>query len=67
MENKIKALFEFQRFSGNKRLDAMINDTESRYRNEISDDELESINAAGNGLPKNRFPKKKSLGDTENK
>lgn len=67
MENKIKALFEFQRFSGNKRLDAMINDTESRYRNEIADDELESVSAAGSGLPKNRFPKKKSLGKTEDK
>ena len=67
MDNKIKALFEFQRFSGNKRLDAMINDTESRYRNEISDDELESVSAAGSGFPKNRFPKKKSLGKTEDK
>lgn len=62
MENKIKALFEFQRFSGNKRLDAMINDTESRYRSELSDDDLENVSAAGSGLqPKN------PLGKTEKK
>lgn len=67
MENKIKALFEFQKFSGNKRLDAMINDTESRYRNELSDDEVEIVSAAGSGYLKSRFPKKKTLGDTENK
>lgn len=67
MENKIKALFEFQKFSGNKRLEAMINDAESRYRNELSDDEVEIVSAAGSGLEKNRFPKKKTLGDTENK
>ena len=62
MENKIKALFEFQRFSGNKRLEAMINDTESRYRNELSDEDVENVSAAGSGLPK-----KKTLGNTENK
>ncbi len=62
MENKIKALFEFQRFSGNKRLEAMINDTESRYQNELSDEDVEIVSAAGNGLPK-----KKTLGNTEKK
>ncbi len=62
MENKIKALFEFQRFSGNKRLEAMINDAESRYQDALSDDELENVSAAGSGLPK-----KKTLGNTENK
>ena len=67
MENKIKALFEFQRFSGNKRLEAMINDAESRYRNELSDEEVEIVSAAGSGFPKKSFPKKKTLGDTENK
>lgn len=67
MENKIKALFEFQKFSGNKRLEAMINDAESRYRNELSDEEVEIVSAAGGGLAKNIFPKKKTLGDTENK
>lgn len=67
MENKIKALFEFQRFSGNKRLDAMINDTESRYRNELSDNDLENVSAAGSGLAKKSLPKKKTLGNTEKK
>ena len=67
MENKIKALFEFQRFSGNKRLEAMINAAESRYQNELSDEEVEIVSAAGSGFPKKSFPKKKTLGDTENK
>lgn len=62
MENKIKALFEFQRFSGNKRLEAMINDAENRYRNELSDEDVEIVSAAGSGFPKNN-----TLGNMEKK
>lgn len=62
MENKIKAIFEFQRFAGNKRLDAMINDAEDRYRNELSDEDVEIVSAAGSGLQS-----KKPFGKTENK
>ncbi|MGN0669250.1 MAG: hypothetical protein ACI4JZ_01755 [Oscillospiraceae bacterium] len=67
MENKIKALFELQRFSGNKRLDGMINAAESRYQDELSDEELDFVSAAGSSFPKDRFPKKKTLGNTEKK
>lgn len=47
MDKMLKALFDFQKFSGNSQLEAMIRDTESRYGNALSDDDLEYVNAAG--------------------
>lgn len=47
MERKLSSLFDYQRFVGNKRLAALIADTESRYSAELSDDDLELVNAAG--------------------
>lgn len=47
MDEMLKALFDFQKFSGNSRLERLINDTESRYDNALSDDDLEYVNAAG--------------------
>ena len=47
MDKMLKALFDFQKFSGNSRLERLINDTESRYGNALSDDDLEYVNAAG--------------------
>lgn len=47
MENKLRKLFEYQRFEGNSRLAKIIGETESRYGAEISDDDLEFIAAAG--------------------
>ncbi len=44
---KLKALFDYQRFERNKRLQALIEDTENRCMNALSDDDLEWVSAAG--------------------
>lgn len=46
MEEKIKVLFDCQRFFQNQRLEDMILDTEHRYH-ELGADELELVSAAG--------------------
>lgn len=48
MENKLKAMFDYQRFEPNDRLSRLIDDTESRYMsmNELSDSDLELVSAA---------------------
>ncbi len=51
MEETLKSLFDFQKFSGNPRLAEIISDIESRYGNALSDDELEAVNAAGELVP----------------
>ncbi len=51
MEKTLKALFDFQRFSGNSRLAEIISDTEKRYDNTLSDDDLENVSAAGEPFP----------------
>lgn len=43
----LKDLFDYQKFAGNSRLEAMIRDTESRYGSKMDLDDLEFINAAG--------------------
>ena len=43
----VMALFDYQRFADNARLRRLINDTESRYDSELSDDALAQISAAG--------------------
>ncbi|MCQ2472252.1 MAG: hypothetical protein MJ147_09485 [Clostridia bacterium] len=47
MENKIKRLFEYQKFEQNGRLAKLIAETEARQTAELSDDELELVAAAG--------------------
>lgn len=47
MEKTLRALFDLQRFSGNDRLAKIIFDTEGRYGNALSDDDLEAVSAAG--------------------
>ena len=44
---KLTALFDYQRFERNKRLQALIADTENRCMNALSDDDLEWVSAAG--------------------
>lgn len=44
---KLTALFDYQRFAGNERLQALIADTENRCLNALSDDDLEWVSAAG--------------------
>lgn len=47
MEKKLKQLFDFQRFTGNKRLDSIIKQAETSYGRILSDEEMEWVNAAG--------------------
>ena len=44
---KLTALFDYQRFERNNRLQALIEDTENRCMNALSDDDLEWVSAAG--------------------
>ena len=44
---KLTALFDYQRFERNKSLQALIEDTENRCMNALSDDDLEWVSAAG--------------------
>lgn len=65
MENKLKALFDYQRFAGNLRLAALIDKTEQKYVHELSDDELELVSAAGesNAAGKQNPPKPEDSGN----
>lgn len=56
MEKKLKKLFDYQRFEKNPRLEALIQETESRYSAELSDDDLLMVAAAGEA---NEIVKKK--------
>lgn len=44
-------LFEYQRFEGSKRLQALIDETETRCLHALSDDDLEWVSAAGEADP----------------
>lgn len=54
MEKTLKLLFDFQKFSGSKRLAKMIEDTEKRYGGALTDDVLEEVSAAGEPFLPNR-------------
>lgn len=43
----LKQLFDSQRFYRNRRLQVLIEDSENRYSNLLSDDDLSFVNAAG--------------------
>lgn len=47
MEKKLKSLFEYQKFENNPRLAKLIAETEARYADALSDDDLSFVNAAG--------------------
>lgn len=47
MENKLKKMFEYQKFENNPRLAKLIGETEARYGSAIDDDDLFMVNAAG--------------------
>ncbi len=61
LENKLKALFDFQKFERNADLQQVIDSVHSRYsasrsgRKELSLDDMEWVNAAGQPV---QFPKK---------
>ena len=46
-EQILRTLFDFQRFSRNRRLEVLIQDTESRQASALSESELSYVNAAG--------------------
>ena len=49
MSNNLNKLFDFQKFAGNARLNAMISETESRMTGrELSEEDLVLVNAAAN-------------------
>ena len=50
MEKKLKAMFDYQKFARNPRLDAMLSEAEARYECSLSDDDLELVSAAGDGI-----------------
>ena len=61
MENKLKALFDYQKFEQNKDLQKVIDRVHARYSSIarlLSDDEADMVAAAG--MPDTQ-PKKKSL------
>lgn len=47
-------LFDFQRFEGNEKLQAVIDETENRRLHNLTDDELEWVSAAGEDSPKEK-------------
>ena len=53
MEKKLKNLFDYQRFEKNERLEKIIEETESRYKGELSDEDLAFVAAAGNIFEQN--------------
>lgn len=61
----LKDLFDYQRYSANEKLGSMIRETERRYRVELDDSELDSVNAAGiPGICEIRSRKKKDNNGT---
>ena len=46
-QKKLTALFDYQRFERNARLQTLIADTENRCLHALSDDDLEWVSAAG--------------------
>ena len=44
---KLSQMFDFQHFEKNKRLQALIDETEKRYGNALTDADLEFVSAAG--------------------
>lgn len=48
MEEKLKKLFDYQKFEKNPRLEKLIEESEARYKAaELSDESLEMVSAAG--------------------
>ena len=47
MERRLSRLFDYQRFEQNDKLEKLIHETEGRYLNALSEDELSLVSAAG--------------------
>ena len=64
MGEKLAALFDFQRFDGNPKLQRVIDDVHARYAaRELDLDEIELVSAAGstNRVPEKKDPEKGRL------
>lgn len=57
MEKKLKQMFDYQAFSGNKEIDRMMKEAETRYGSALSDDDLFFVNAAGTDIDLDREKK----------
>ncbi len=55
MENKLKRLFDYQKFEKNANLEHVIQDSVERSSRMLSDDDLEMVAAAGIGRMDNVF------------
>ena len=60
MEKRLKALFDYQRFEKNSRLADIVEQTESRYKVELSDEELAQV-TGGVILPGVLYPEQMKL------
>lgn len=58
MERKLKRVFDYQKFTSNNRLGAMIAETERRYQ-ALNDEDLFFVAAAGELDVSNNFPENK--------
>lgn len=47
MSNTLKNIFDYQKFESNSKLSKLIKETEERYANAVSLDELDMVVAAG--------------------
>lgn len=61
LEGALTRLFDYQRFAGNPKLQALIDETENRYDHLLSDDDLEWVSAAGESA--DLIPKKDGKSD----
>lgn len=59
MENRLKALFDYQKFENNESLNALIMETQARLGTELSDDALSMVSAAGDIPLQNKVTQKK--------
>jgi len=61
MDNLLKNLFDLQRFVLDPQLQTLIDDTERRYDEELTDEELELLAAAGDLTDGWHFPSPEDL------
>ena len=54
VEKKLKKLFDYQRFEQNEKLEKLIQETESRYTKELSEEDLSLVTAAGDIIALNK-------------
>ena len=60
MEKKLKSFFDFMRFENNSRIEKMMQQAEDRYPDELFDDDLTDIFAAGEPVRNNKDNKDNS-------